>query len=251
MAYPAHSSLANRKFLHFSYALEALKDVEGEVLDVGCGIGNLTNEIKKFRPDLKITGCDKEYKHLDYFRQHFGGRVNVTYCDAHKLSFGDASFNAVLLLDVLEHLTKPEDALREIHRVLKQGGVFHLAVPCERSLMTWDGWLYRFFKLNLKRHPVGHIRVFTFEEIKKMLKDQGFDVVDFHFSQHFLDQLFSLLYYLFVGVFRHGQYFNLRQKGEGFLFPAFLLKLGAWLSNFESKIFQGVRGRALHITSKK
>jgi len=237
--------------LHFSYALKALKEVEGEVLDVGCGIGHLTSEIRNFRLDLEITGCDRERKHLDYFRQYFDSGVKIAYCDAHKLPFGDTSFSAVLMIDVLEHLEAPEDALREAHRVLKRGGVLHLAVPCEKSLATWDGWLYRFFKLNLKREPIGHIQLFAFEEVKKMLEDQGFEVADSHFSQHFFDQLFSLFYYLFVGVFRRGRHFNLRQKGERFPPIAFFLGAGAWLANLESKLLQRVKGRTLHITTKK
>lgn len=225
--------------------------MEGEILDVGCGSGDLTSEIKKFTPDLEITGCDKERKRLDYYRRHSDGGVKMTHCDAHKLLFGDASFNAVLMLDVLEHLDAPEDALREAHRVLRKGGVFHLAVPCERSLATWDGWLHRFFKLNLKREPVGHIQLFTFEGVRRMLEDQGFEVANFHFSQHFLDQSFSLPYYLFIRIFRRGGHLNLRQKGEGFPPLALLLKVGAWLANFESRILQKVRGRTLHITSRK
>ena len=249
--YPLYSSFTNRKFLHFSYALNALRKVKGKVLDIGCGSGRLTSEIKKTRRELEITGCDKDLEPLDYFEKYFNNGINIVHCDAQKLPFKEKSFNAILMFDILEHLEKPKNALKEVHRTLKKGGIFHLAVPCEKSLATWDGWLYRFFKVNLKHDSVGHIQLFTLEDVRKMLADQQFEVLDFHFSQHFIDQFFSFPYYVFVKVFRRGKHFNLRQKGEDFQPLSFLLKVGAWLANFESTTLRNVKGRTLHITASK
>jgi glycosyltransferase involved in cell wall biosynthesis/ubiquinone/menaquinone biosynthesis C-methylase UbiE len=249
--YPLYSSFTNRKFLHFSYALNALEKVKGKVLDIGCGSGRLTSEIKKTRRELEITGCDKDLEPLDYFEKYFNNGINIVHCDAQKLPFKEKSFNAILMFDVLEHLEKPKNALKEVRRTLKKGGIFHLAVPCEKSLATWDGWLYRFFKINLKHDSVGHIQLFTLEDVRKMLADQQFEVLDFHFSQHFIDQFFSFPYYVFVKVFRRGKHFNLRQKGEDFQPLSFLLKVGAWLANFESTTLRNVKGRTLHITASK
>jgi ubiquinone/menaquinone biosynthesis C-methylase UbiE len=257
--YSLTSSFANRKFFHYFYALKSLKGTRGadstgsplKVLDVGCNVGSLTSEIKKSRPDLEITACDNQKENLQYFKRHFNKGIKIIYGDAHHLPFNNSSFNALLMFDVLEHLDKPKKAIGEINRVLKKRGIFHLSVPCEKSLATWDGWLYRLFKRNLKQKTAGHSQLFTVEEIKKMLKNQDFKVIDLYFSQHFLDQFFSLFFYLYVWIFRQGRFFNLQQKSKRLPILASTIRIGAWLGNLESAFLKKVRGRTAHITSRK
>ena len=91
------------------------------VLDVGCS----DQRIKQFLP----KDCD--YIGLDYYStatQWYETRPMI-YGDAHALPFPDAQFETVLLLDVLEHLQAPEVCMKEIGRVLKNGGLFFLKVP--------------------------------------------------------------------------------------------------------------------------
>jgi ubiquinone/menaquinone biosynthesis C-methylase UbiE len=248
MFYLPADSFNHRGFLHFFYALKALQRIKGRVLDVGCGVGTITRGIKKSRPDLRITACDKEKELLKYFEKHFGKGIKIIYGDVYRLPFDDEVFEAVLMFDVLEHLDKPKKALKEINRILKRGGVFHLSVPCEKSLATWDGWLYKFFKLNLKGVTVGHINLFTPEEIEEVLRAQGFKIVDFYFSQHFLEQFLSLFYYLFVWLFRKGKYLKLEQRNK---YLDLGLKAGAWLANLESTFLKKIKGRTLHISCRK
>jgi SAM-dependent methyltransferase len=49
--------------------------------------------------------------------------------DAERLGFRDASFDTIMVLDVLEHLRRPFLAVDEIVRVLKPGGTLYLTVP--------------------------------------------------------------------------------------------------------------------------
>ena len=65
-------------------------------------------------------GIDREYATASYC--HAGG-VRCIQADAHLLPFLNDSFDGVLLNNVLEHLERPEDALSEIRRVLKKGGI--------------------------------------------------------------------------------------------------------------------------------
>jgi ubiquinone/menaquinone biosynthesis C-methylase UbiE len=238
--YPSYRSLANRRFYHFRYALKALENVRGKVLDIGCGKGEIALEIKKIRPDLEIVGCDQKPTN-----------PKIVPADAQKLPFLNQSFAAVLMFDVLEHLRQPQRAVIETNRILKKGGIFYLAVPCEKSLASWDGWLYRFFRLNLKKIPVGHVNLFTAHEIKNMVKQAGFSLADWHFSQHLTDQFFTFFYYFFVWLFRRGRYYNLRQKGEKFWWLLFFLSFFSVLANLESGFMQKVPGRTLHLTCRK
>jgi SAM-dependent methyltransferase len=58
----------------------------------------------------------------------YGTRPQV-YGDAAALPFADASFDTVMLLDVLEHVAEPEAALREAARVLAPSGQLLLTIP--------------------------------------------------------------------------------------------------------------------------
>jgi SAM-dependent methyltransferase len=89
--------------------------LRGEVLDIGCGS-------KPYRPLLiGATG----YVGLDSDPTR-GPDVVGSALD---LPFQDASFDSVLCNEVIEHVPDPQLALREIHRVLRPGGLLYLTAP--------------------------------------------------------------------------------------------------------------------------
>jgi SAM-dependent methyltransferase len=85
---------------------------EGRVLDIGGG----TAHIKNFRPDIVSTDI-----------LSFPG-IDVV-ADAHRLPFPDESFSGVVMLDVLHHLERPIEFLKEASRVLKRGGRLAMIEP--------------------------------------------------------------------------------------------------------------------------
>lgn len=96
------------------------RTARGRVLDVGSADGHVREW---------IAGC--EYIALDYpttAQGMYGTRPDV-FADGGALPFADASFDTVLLLDVLEHVPDDRAVLDEIARVLKPGGLLLLSVP--------------------------------------------------------------------------------------------------------------------------
>lgn len=98
-----------------------LAGLAGRVLDIGCADRWLARRLS--------AAC--EYVGLDY--PPTGGilyraRPDV-FGDAARLPFAEASFDAVVMLEVLEHLAEPALALREIARVLRPRGVLVLSMP--------------------------------------------------------------------------------------------------------------------------
>lgn len=91
------------------------------VLDIGCSDQRIKNALPKY----------VQYIGLDYYStatQWYETRPTI-YGDAHALPFIDIQFESVFLLDVLEHLKAPEVCVKEIVRVLKNGGNLFLKVP--------------------------------------------------------------------------------------------------------------------------
>jgi SAM-dependent methyltransferase len=85
---------------------------QGRVLDIGSG----TAHIKDFRADVVSTDI-----------LPFPG-IDVV-ADAHRLPFSDRTFSGVVMLDVLHHLERPIEFLKETSRVLKPGGRLAMIEP--------------------------------------------------------------------------------------------------------------------------
>jgi SAM-dependent methyltransferase len=89
----------------------------GRVLDIGGG----TAPIKAFRPDVVSTDI-----------LSFPG-IDVV-ADAHRMPFADGHFAGVVMLDVLHHLERPIEFLREASRVLRPGGRLAMIEPAMTPL---------------------------------------------------------------------------------------------------------------------
>jgi len=96
------------------------RHLQGHVLDVGCGIGDML----AFRPDT--VGVDINPHTVAYVRSR-GLEAHVMV--EGRLPFGDASFDGVVLDNVLEHIADPQPLLGEVRRVLRPGGAFLVGVP--------------------------------------------------------------------------------------------------------------------------
>lgn len=130
------------------------------VLDIGCGTGDLgmygpaTSEVCGVEINPALVEQAKRFESVEVW--------DLDSPDS--LPFADVFFDAVVAKDVLEHLARPWQVLREVRRVLKPGGIVLASVICHRSRRVWGDYT--------------HVRGFTMRSVRQMFGDAGFEVLD-------------------------------------------------------------------------
>jgi SAM-dependent methyltransferase len=100
-----------------------------KVLDVGCAFGFGSAAIVARGPASRvIVGVERDAQLLERAGRDFPW-LTMLDADAAALPVPDSCADAVLLLDVIEHVAKPERVLAEAHRVLRPGGTIIVSVP--------------------------------------------------------------------------------------------------------------------------
>lgn len=151
----------------------------GELLDWGCRHAPDSCLLKTVYPDrFRLHGCDfakperfarfHEYAGLDY-RQ-------LTEIVA--TPYASSSFDAVIGSGVLEHVAMDYESLKELHRILKPGGV--MIITYLPNWLSWREWMRRVI---WKRGF--HRRLYGLAEARQLLKRTGFlPLVATHDSHH-------------------------------------------------------------------
>lgn len=144
-----------------------------KILDVGCGEGVTLNKIHELKIGKKLEGVDnfkdaieigtKEYPHL-----------TLKIADIYNLPYKDNSFDMVLCNEVLEHLERPQDALKELKRVSSK--FLLLSVPHEPWFQLANFLRGRHVK-RLGNHPE-HIQHWTASQFVKLLKKHKLKLKD-------------------------------------------------------------------------
>jgi SAM-dependent methyltransferase len=121
------------------------------LLDVGCGPGTITVDLAKRVAPGEVTALEATEAALDLARRHAAEReqsnIGFVVGDVHALDFADDTFDVVHAHQVLQHVADPVQALREMRRVCKPGGVV-AARDGDYAAFTWfpassalDDWL--------------------------------------------------------------------------------------------------------------
>jgi len=128
------------------------------LLDVGAGSGTISASLAKYMPQGQVTVTDISEDILrraeDFARQAGVSNIRFQTASIYELPFPDASFDVVHASMVLCHLDSPVDALKEMIRVARPGGV---VANRESDLRVWSWWpelpgLAKSHQLQLETH---------------------------------------------------------------------------------------------------
>ena len=181
-----------------AYTITVAHVHEGDnVLDIAGGTGDLAMAFaRKVGKTGQVVHTDINEAMLRTGRDRLvdsGVVVPTVVCDAEKLPFPDHYFNLVTVAFGLRNMTHKEVALAEMNRVLKPGGKLlvlefsKVAKPLEKAydwysfkvlpklgeLVAGDASSYQYLAESIRMHP-------SQEELKSLMKANGFGHVDYH-----------------------------------------------------------------------
>ena len=148
-----------------------------KVIDIGAGAGRHSFEL--YRRGADVIAFDQNADELADVEKMFvamaevgevpaGASARVEVGDALNLPYEDATFDVVLISEVLEHVPRDGRAIAELARILKPGGVAAVTVP--RWLPEKICWA-----LSDAYHEVegGHVRIYKGDELVRKLEAAG------------------------------------------------------------------------------
>ena len=149
-----------------AYALANIPD-DSRVLDVGCGIGDVVRMLS--RRGMRVTGVDIAEHSLRIARSA-SQQGDYVVASADRLPFEDGTFDALVSIEVLEHLPDDHAAATEMARVLKPNGLLVVSVPNHYYFQSY-------------RRLMGHFRHYDRQSLLA-IADQAGLILDRSLAQH-------------------------------------------------------------------
>jgi len=154
-----------------------LERTAGNILDIGCADGVFSKVVFDKTKAKQLTGIDIAPTSIQWANKHWKNKnLRFLIGKAENLEFQTSSFDAVFALEVLEHLSSPQKVLREIKRVMKNGGYGILLVPTDSLLfqIIWFTWLHFYPRGYVWRGT--HIQSFKNGNLAKICRKVGLKV---------------------------------------------------------------------------
>lgn len=144
------------------------------VADIGSGAGQVLVHLSHLNPQIaELTGFDISLQATEIAKQSENEKIKFFHADFSKEI--SASFDLVLVIDVLEHLNDYPEFLQKIK---DRGQQFIFHIPLDLSCRT----LLKPHVLLQQRNDVGHIHYFSKEHVEWFLKDAGYNISDWFYT---------------------------------------------------------------------
>lgn len=179
-----------------------------QLLDIGCGTGaNLPMLSEVAIGNSRVTGLDYSPLALQFARTELRELpVCLLQGDALNLPFKPGSFDAVTMLDVLEHLSDDRRALDQVHRALRPSGAYVFSVPAYQHL--WSA----------HDEALHHFRRYEMRGMRQLLRSHGFAIERISFAMSMMPPA-AWLWRRFVLPFQPKRPPDAKRHSEGAVLP--------------------------------
>jgi ubiquinone/menaquinone biosynthesis C-methylase UbiE len=149
------------------------RDPAARILDMPCGTGQLGRRLTAQGSDALLVGGDLSRGMLEEAaRKCPSPLVTWLQCDVRQLPFADNVFDHVVCASSLHYFRSPEESLRELHRVLRPGGMLILIDWCGDFLSC------RLIGLWLRLTQPAVVKVYASDECRRLLESASFSIAD-------------------------------------------------------------------------
>jgi ubiquinone/menaquinone biosynthesis C-methylase UbiE len=163
-----------QKWVRYYFFVPLRSYLKGVVLDIGCGIGEVSEHVQSRE---KYLGVDVNPYCVKYLQQN---SLQAKLGSAYDIPSENSSADVVIMSHVLEHIDDPEKAMREISRVLKPLGLLIIIVPTIKGYGT----------------DQTHKIFYDMEKLDKLADENQFTPLSIS-TFPFKSKLFSRLFYFF------------------------------------------------------
>lgn len=162
---------ARTLYQHVINQLETIKF--DNLLDVGCGTGEILTTVKRLYPNTSMYGIDISEEMLKKAKEKVLDTVTLSLGDAEHLPFENGKFDCLLCTDSFHHYPTPKRAIAEFCRVLDTNGYLILA----------DFWkpfpIRQAMNIFIPFSNEGDVRIYSKSEIINFLEASGFQDIQY------------------------------------------------------------------------
>lgn len=150
----------------------SLLELKGDftVLDLGCGTGWALRRINDlYGGNGELYGVDLSEKMIEKAKENFKSYDNFHFVkgNAEAIPLESKMFDAVICTNSFHHYLHPDKALKEIHRVLKDGGKEYILDPtADRSFIKFADSIIRVLEPS-------HVKIYSSKEFENMMRNAG------------------------------------------------------------------------------
>ena len=176
------------------------------ILDMPCGRGFYLNMFR-YVSGCTLIGAELDWQVIQKAKTNVGALDDVALHNAniYTLPYADETFDAVILSEILEHIERDVDGLREIYRVLKPDGVVAITVPHANYPFWWDPInksLETLFDKHIERGLfagiwANHERLYTMPQLREAVSGAGFMI---EAERSFTHRCFPFIHNIVYGI---------------------------------------------------
>lgn len=138
--------------------------MEGEILEVGSGIGTFIGQLSKMG---SLTCIEIDKQNLSHLKKRYSSKASIGFGDIESGEYffpKGKKFDSLISLNVLEHINNDQKAIKNMYNCLKKGGTAFLLTPAHMSAY---GEIDK---------ALGHYRRYTKDGLERSFTEAGFKV---------------------------------------------------------------------------